>query len=65
MASYAAEAPLSITPGHELPSPIEVHAGVTDLRELIFPGFTGGARPGSGVSMKAHVKRACRSPRVG
>src|SRR5216683_2669214 len=55
VASYAADAPLSIAPGHELPSPLEVRAVVTDLRELIFPGFTGGARPAAGVSLKAHV----------
>jgi serine O-acetyltransferase len=62
--SYAADAPLSIAPGHELPSPIEVHAVLTDLRELLFPGFTGGARPAAGVSMKAHVQARLAQVRV-
>jgi len=62
--SYAADAPLSIAPGHELPSPLEVRAVVTELRELIFPGFTGGARPASGVSLKAHVAARVAQVRV-
>lgn len=62
--SYAADAPLSIAVGHELPSPIEVRAVVTELRELIFPGFTGGARPATGVSLKAHVAARVAQVRV-
>ncbi|MCA1664515.1 MAG: hypothetical protein LC659_09635, partial [Myxococcales bacterium] len=62
--SYAADAPLSIAAGHELPSPIEVRAVVTELRELIFPGFTGGARPAAGVSLKAHVAARVAQARV-
>jgi serine O-acetyltransferase len=62
--SYVAEAPLSIAPGHELPSPIEVERVLTDLRELLFPGFTGGARPAAGVSMKAHVQARLAQVRV-
>jgi serine O-acetyltransferase len=64
VASYAADAPLSIAAGHELPSPLEVADAVTDLRELIFPGFTGGRRPASGVSLKAHVEARLAQVRV-
>jgi serine O-acetyltransferase len=64
VASYAAETPLSITAGHELPSPPEVHAVITELRELLFPGFTGGARPASGVSLQAHVEARLAQVRV-
>jgi serine O-acetyltransferase len=64
VASYAADAPLSITTGHELPTPLEVKAAVADLRELIFPGFTGGTRPASGVSLKAHVAARLAQVRV-
>ncbi len=64
VASYAADAPLSISAGHELPSPLEVQAVLTDLRELLFPGFTGGARPAAGVSMKAHVEARLAQLRV-
>src|SRR6266511_1288409 len=64
VASYAAESPLSITPGHELPSPREVHAVITELRELLFPGFTGGGRPASGVSLQAHVEARLAQLRV-
>src|SRR3954471_10095582 len=63
-ASYAAESPLSITAGHELPSPREVHAVITELRELLFPGFTGGGRPASGVSLQAHVEARLAQVRV-
>jgi len=62
--SYAADAPLAIAPGHELPSPREIEFAVTDLRELIFPGFSGGARPASGVSLKAHVEARLAGVRV-
>ena len=64
VASYAAESPLSITAGHELPSPREVHAALTDLRELLFPGLTGGQRPTSGVSLQAHVEARLAQLRV-
>jgi serine O-acetyltransferase len=64
VASYAAESPLSITPGHELPSPREVHAVLSELRELLFPGFTGGARPALGVSLQAHVEARLAQVRV-
>jgi serine O-acetyltransferase len=64
VASYAAEAPLAILPGHDLPSPIEVEKALTVLRELIFPGFTGGARPAVGVPMKAHVQAQLATARV-
>jgi serine O-acetyltransferase len=62
--SYAADAPLSIAPGHELPSPIEVRAVVTELRELLFPGFSGCARPHAGVSLRAHVAARVAQVRV-
>jgi serine O-acetyltransferase len=64
VASYAAESPLSITPGHELPSPREVHHALTDLRELLFPGFTGDPRPTAGVSLQAHVEARLAQVRV-
>ena len=64
VASYAAEAPLSIVAGHELPSPKEVQVVLTDLRELLFPGFTGGVRPAGGVSLKAHVEARLAQVRV-
>src|SRR6476646_6871165 len=64
VSSYAADAPLSIAPGHELPSPLEVRAVVTELRELIFPGFTGGARPASGVSLQSHAAARVAPVRV-
>src|SRR5881394_3559242 len=64
VASYAADAPLSIAPGHELPSPREVEAAVVDLRELLFPGFTGGVRGSNGVSLKAHVEARLAQVRV-
>lgn len=64
VASYAAEAPLAILPGHDLPSPVEVEKALTDLRELLFPGFTGGGRPAPGVSMKAHVQAQLALARV-
>ena len=64
VASYAADAPLSILPGHDLPSPLEIGVVLGDLRELLFPGFTGGARPASGVSMKAHVEARLAQVRV-
>ncbi|MDB4966197.1 MAG: Serine O-acetyltransferase [Myxococcales bacterium] len=64
VASYAADAPLSIAPGHELPSPREVEAAVVDLRELLFPGFTGGVRGSHGVSLKAHVEARLAQVRV-
>jgi serine O-acetyltransferase len=64
VASYAADAPLSIASGHELPSPREVEAAVVDLRELLFPGFTGGVRGSPGVSLKAHVEARLAQLRV-
>lgn len=64
VASYAADAPLSIMPGHELPSPKEVQVALTDLRELLFPGFTGGNRPAAGVSLQAHVEARLAQVRV-
>src|SRR5260370_30748 len=49
---------------HDLPSPVEVEKALTDLRELLFPGFTGGGRPAPGVSMKAHVQAQLALARV-
>jgi serine O-acetyltransferase len=63
VASYASDAPLSIASGHELPSPLEVAAVVTDLRELIFPGFTGATRA-SGATMTAQVEARLAQVRV-
>jgi serine O-acetyltransferase len=62
--SYAADGPLSIAPGHELPSPKEVDRALTDLRELLFPGFTGGTRSSPGVSLQAHVEARLAQVRV-
>jgi serine O-acetyltransferase len=63
VASYAADAPLTIEPGHELPSPPEVAAVLTDLRELIFPGFTGGGRA-TGATVQAQVEARLAQVRV-
>jgi serine O-acetyltransferase len=63
VASYAADAPLSIAPGHELPSPPEVKAALTELRELLFPGYTTGKRP-SGATVHAQVEARIASVRV-
>jgi serine O-acetyltransferase len=61
--SYAADAPLSITPGHELPSPPEVAAVIHQIREIMFPGFTGsGCR--TGAHLKAQVEARLADVRV-
>jgi serine O-acetyltransferase len=62
--SYAADAPLAVAPGHELPSPIEVEEALTELRELLFPGLTGRTQPGAGVSTTAHVEARLAQTRV-
>src|SRR5579864_499945 len=62
--SYASDGPLSIAAGHELPSPKEVDHALTDLRELLFPGFTGGTRNSAGVSLQAHVEARLAQVRV-
>ncbi|HZS36333.1 MAG TPA: serine O-acetyltransferase [Polyangia bacterium] len=61
--SYAGDAPLSIAAGHELPSPPEVHAVLTELREILFPGYTGGKRS-SGAALKTQVEARLASVRV-
>src|SRR6476620_6829804 len=61
--SYAADAPLSIAPGHELPSPPEVAEVIGELREVLFPGFTGGRRA-FGAQLKAQVEARLASVRV-
>jgi serine O-acetyltransferase len=61
--SYAADAPLSIASGHELPSPPEVRAVLDELREILFPGYSGGKRP-SGGALKAQVEARLASVRV-
>lgn len=63
VASYAVEAPLSIASGHELPSPPEVSAALTELRELIFPGFTGERRL-AGPTLKSQVEARLAQVRV-
>jgi serine O-acetyltransferase len=63
VASYAADAPLSIEPGHELPSPPEVAAVLRELRELLFPGYTGTSRA-TGATMKAQVEARLAQLRV-
>src|SRR6185503_13211534 len=60
VASYAADAPLSIEPGHELPSPPEVAAV---LRELRVPGYTGTSRA-TGATIKAQVEARLAQLRV-
>ncbi len=40
VSSYAGDEPLLCAPGHELPIPSEVRLSLTELRELVFPGFT-------------------------
>jgi serine O-acetyltransferase len=63
VASYADDAPLSIEPGHELPAPPEVGAVLRELRELLFPGYTGGSRA-IGATMKAQVEARLAQVRV-
>jgi serine O-acetyltransferase len=63
VASYAADTPLSIEPGHELPSPLEVGAVLRELRELLFPGYTGGVRA-IGATMKSQVEARLAQVRV-
>jgi serine O-acetyltransferase len=63
VASYAADAPLAITPGHELPSPPEVAAVLGELRELLFPGYSGGRLPSSGA-VHAQVEARLAEVRV-
>ena len=65
IASYAADAPLSIAPGHELPSPPEVAEVIGELREVLFPGFQGGARARIGsAALKAQVEARLAQVRV-
>jgi serine O-acetyltransferase len=64
VASYGADGPLAIAFGHELPSRHEVHAALSDLRELIFPGFSGATRPKAGVSPQTHVEALLTHLRV-
>src|SRR5262245_15590913 len=61
--SYAAGAPLAIEAGHELPSPPEVAAILDQLRELLFPGFTGGFHR-QGPSMHSVVEARLAQVRV-
>lgn len=63
VASYAADAPLSIAPGHELPSPPEVASVLRELRELLFPGYTGGSRL-TGATLKSQVEARLSQVRV-
>jgi serine O-acetyltransferase len=61
--SYEADAPLAIAPGHELPSPPEVAEVIAELREVMFPGFSGGKRA-MGAQLKAQVEARLASVRV-
>lgn len=61
--SYAADTPLSIEPGHELPSPREVDALLTDLREVLFPGYGSGHRA-SGAMLTVQVEARLAQVRV-
>jgi serine O-acetyltransferase len=61
--SYAADAPLSIAPGHELPSPPEVAEVIADLREVMFPGFSGEKRS-QGAQLKVQLEARLASLRV-
>jgi serine O-acetyltransferase len=63
VASYAQDAPLSIAPGHELPSPPEVAGVLRELRELLFPGYTGTSHA-TGATMKAQVEARLAQVRV-
>ena len=63
VASYEKDAPLSIEPGHELPSPPEVGSVLRELRELMFPGYNGGSRA-IGATMKAQVEARLAQLRV-
>ncbi len=61
--SYAADAPLSIAVGHELPSPPEVAAVLRELREILFPGYTGDQRA-VGAALRARVEARLAQVRV-
>ena len=63
VASYAAESPLSITAGHELPSPREVHAALTDLRELLFPGAASDAACDTKTKGREEESQCCGNAR--
>jgi serine O-acetyltransferase len=60
---YALDAPLSISPGHELPSPPEVAEVIAELREVLFPGY-GGGRRAFGAQLQAQVEARLASVRV-
>ena len=61
--SYVDDAPLVLRPGHDLPSLQEVRAVLAELRELLFPGITGGARL-AGASPLAVVEARIATVRV-
>ena len=61
--SYVEDAPILLRPGHELPSLNEVKTALVDLRELLFPGFSGGPRS-PGASQLAQVEARIASVRV-
>jgi serine O-acetyltransferase len=60
--SYAGDAQLT-SAAPELPSPPEVAAVLSELRELLFPGFSGGTRT-PGASVKAQVEARLAKVRV-
>ncbi len=61
--SYELDAPIHLRPGHELPSLGLVKAVLVELRELLFPGISGGARS-PGASLLAQVEARITSVRV-
>ncbi len=61
--SYAGDSQLTGDVAPELPSPPEVSAVLTELRELLFPGFSGATRT-PGAPLKAQVEARLAKVRV-
>jgi len=63
VSSYARSAPLDVEGGHELPSPPEVAAVLVELREVLFPGYSG-QRRARGATLRAQVESRLAAIRV-
>jgi serine O-acetyltransferase len=61
--SYDQYAPLTLTTGHDLPSPPEVAKALTELREVLFPGLSGGHRA-RGAALRTQIEARLAQVRV-
>jgi len=61
--SYEVEAPLTLTTGHDLPSPPDVALALTELRELLFPGLSGEPRA-RGAALRTQTEARLAQVRV-